>query len=241
MDERELFEKYRETGDIAIRNEIVEKYLYVASLLAKKFAGRGVEYDDLYQVAALALIKGVDRYDPSKGVRFTTFITPTITGEIKNYFRDRSRVIHLPRRVNELRSSIRRAAEELAVERGHDPSAKEIAERLGVTEEEVVRCAEAGGVVSLDHAISDEESTTFHEVLAAEDDGGIERLENREALLSAMKGLSESERALLRYRFGEELSQAETARRMHVSQMYVSRLERKLLARLRESLGEWGS
>ena len=88
-DINELFRRYRETGDIAIRNRIVEKYLYIASVLAKKFVGRGVDYDDLYQVASLALIKGVDRFDERKGLQFSTFITPTITGEIKNYFRDR--------------------------------------------------------------------------------------------------------------------------------------------------------
>lgn len=236
MDDETLFEQYRATGDLALRNEIVEKYLYIAAVIAKKFAGRGVDYDDLYQVASLALIKGVDRFDPSKGVKFSTFITPTITGEIKNYFRDHSRLIHLPRRVNELRSAMKAAAEELTAEQGRSPSAREIAQRIGVSEEEVVRAAEAGGVVSLDHAVSDEEGTTFHELLAAEDEGALDRLENRDALLSAMKGLSDGERALLRYRFGEELSQAETAKRLHVSQMYVSRLERKLLTRLRSFL-----
>ena len=90
MNDEELFQKYRETGDIAIRNQIVEKYLYIASVLAKKFVGRGVEYDDLYQVASLALIKGVERFDERKGLKFSTFITPTITGEIKNYFRDQT-------------------------------------------------------------------------------------------------------------------------------------------------------
>ena len=111
MEDKELFQKYRETGDVSVRNEIVEKYLYIASVLAKKFVGRGVEYDDLYQVAALALIKGVERFDESKGLQFSTFITPTITGEIKNYFRDRSRLVHLPRRVSELRVNLKRASD----------------------------------------------------------------------------------------------------------------------------------
>ena len=96
MIETELFAAYRRTRDVALRNEIVEKNLYIAEVLAKKFVGRGVEYDDLLQVASLALIKGVDRFDETKGVKFSTFITPTITGEIKNYFRDRGRLVHLP-------------------------------------------------------------------------------------------------------------------------------------------------
>ena len=156
MNEEELFRKYRETGDVALRNQIVEKYLYIASVLAKKFVGRGVDYDDLYQVASLALIRGVDRFDERKGLKFSTFITPTITGEIKNYFRDRSRLVHLPRKVSELRVGIKRASEEFFAENGRKPTAAELAKKLGVTEEEVLRCSDAGGVVSLDTPVDRE-------------------------------------------------------------------------------------
>ena len=201
MNEEELFRKYRETGDIAIRNQIVEKYLYIASVLAKKFVGRGVEYDDLYQVASLALIKGVERFDERKGLKFSTFITPTITGEIKNYFRDRSRLVHLPRKVSELRVSIKREAEKFLAETGRNATAKELAARLGVSEEDV-----------------------------------FEDVENRAAVHAALKNLSEEERKLVRYRFGEELSQMETAKRMGVSQMNVSRMERKILQKLKDNL-----
>ena len=93
-----LLRQYKETGDIRIRNEIAEKYLYIADIIAKKFVGRGVDFDDLKQVASLALLRGIERFDPDLGMQFTTFITPTITGEIKNYFRDKSRMIKLPRR-----------------------------------------------------------------------------------------------------------------------------------------------
>ena len=103
----ELFRRYRETGDRAIRNKIAEKYLYIADILAKKFVGRGVEYDDLKQVASLALLKGIDRFDPDLGMQFTTFITPTITGEIKNYFRDKSRLVKLPRKLGEISAAVR--------------------------------------------------------------------------------------------------------------------------------------
>ena len=103
-----LFEQYKETGDIAIRNQIAEKYLYIADILAKKFVGRGVEYDDLKQVASYALLRGIDRFDPALGMQFTTFITPTITGEIKNYFRDKARVIKLPRRLGEISAAIKK-------------------------------------------------------------------------------------------------------------------------------------
>ena len=234
MTESELFQRYRETGDLALRNLIAEKYLFIAAILAKKFVGRGVEYDDLYQVASLALIKGIDRFDERKGIKFSTFITPTVTGEIKNYFRDRSRLIHLPRKVSELRASAARAAEELTKELGKKPTAREIADRLGVSEEDVLYSAEAGGVVSLDRPEGDGDMN-YYDVFPAENDV-FENIETRDVVASALKGLSETEQKLVECRFNEELSQAETARRMGVSQMYVSRMERKILEKLREKL-----
>lgn len=235
--EKELFRRYRETHDIALRNEIVEKYLYIAAVLAKKFVGRGVDYDDLYQVASLALIKGVDRFDERKGLRFSTFITPTITGEIKNYFRDRSRLVHLPRKVSELRVGIKRASEEFFAKNGRKPTAKELAQALGVSEEEILRCSDAGGVVSLDAPVEHEgeEGMSLHEVLPAENDI-FEQVEDRDALASALRTLSAQERDLIRYRFVRELSQMETAKRMGVSQMNVSRMERRVLQKLRDTM-----
>ena len=237
MEDGELFKRYRETGDIADRNRIVEKYLYIASVLAKKFVGRGVEYDDLFQVASLALMKGVERFDESKGLQFSTFITPTITGEIKNYFRDRSRLVHLPRRVAELRVKIKRAADELLTDTGKKPTAQQLAQRLNVTEEEIVRAMEAGAVVSLDrNADQDgEDGMSFYEVLASEDNFA-EQLENRDMVVSAVKKLNDTEKEIIRCRFDEELSQTETARRMGVSQMFVSRMERKILDKLKNDL-----
>ena len=239
MEDSELFRQYRETKDVAVRNKIVEKYLYIAAVLAKKFVGRGVEYDDLYQVACLALIKGVERFDESKGLKFSTFITPTITGEIKNYFRDRSRLIHLPRRVAELRVSLKKASDEILSQTGKKPTVKQLAERLHVSEEEIVRAMEAGGVVSLDRTTEkeDDEGMNFYDILAS-DDGALESFENRDAIMSAVKGLNETERTILDYRFRQELSQTETARRMGVSQMYVSRMERKILEKLKTQLSK---
>lgn len=241
MNERELFSEYRRTRDVALRNEIVERYLYIAAVLAKKFVGRGVDYDDLYQVASLALIKGVERFDETLGLQFSTYITPTITGEIKNYFRDHSRLVHLPRKVSELRGGIRNATEAFFSEHGRKPTAKELAALLHVSEEEILRCAEAGGVISLDKPADGGESGTmsFHEVLPAQDDF-FEEFENRDAVKSAVAELGEAERKIVEYRFGQELSQVETAKRMGVSQMHVSRLERKILQKLRERLAAEG-
>lgn len=235
MDEKELFEQFRETGDPAIRNRIVEENLYIAQMIAKKFVGRGVEYDDLMQVASLALMKGVERFDPSKGVKFSTFITPTIAGEIKNYFRDRSRLIHLPRRISELRANVRRVSERILAETGENPSIARLAEIIGVAEEEIVTAMEAGGVVSLDRPIDGDDDTEFVDVLPDREDA-FERIERRDVVQSALKALSEEEQRLVDFRYGQELSQMETAKRMNVSQMYISRMERKILEKLKVSL-----
>ena len=237
MDENQLFQAYRQTQDVRLRNEIAEKYLFIASMIAKKFVGRGVDYDDLFQVASLALLKGIDRFDETKGLKFSTFITPTITGEIKNYFRDRSRLIHLPRRVAELRVSVKKAEEELALATGKNPTAKEIAEKLNVPEEDVLSCMEAGSVVSLDRPVDgdSEEGASFYDMLPDGEDA-FERIEQKDAVRRAIASLNETEKKLVSYRFGQELSQAETAKRMNVSQMYVSRMERKILQKLKEDL-----
>ena len=234
----ELFRRYRETGDKAIRNKIAEKYLYIADILAKKFGGRGVEYDDLKQVASLALLKGIDRFDPDLGMQFTTFITPTITGEIKNYFRDKSRLVKLPRKLGEISAAVRTFSAEYEGKNGVKPSIREIAESLKLSDEEVVRALEVGGTISLDGAAGtadDESERSLYAVLPDNDDR-YERFETKDAIRSAMKDLSDTEKALVKYRYVDELSQSETAKRLGVSQMFVSRMERKLLAKLRENL-----
>ena len=233
-----LFARYKETGDIALRNQIAEKYLYIAEVLAKKFVGRGVDYDDLKQVAALALLRGIDRFDLSLGMQFTTFITPTITGEIKNYFRDKSRLIKLPRRLGEVSLAVRKFSAEYQTEKGVKPSVKTIADALNFSEEEVIKALEISGTVSLDgmtNGADGEEDKSLHALLGDGEDA-YENFETRESLLSAMRDFSETEKRLIEYRYKDELSQSETARRLGVSQMFVSRMERKLLLKLKDRL-----
>ena len=233
----ELLRQYKETGDIAIRNQIAEKYLYIADILAKKFVGRGVEYDDLKQVAAFALLRGIDRFDPDLGMQFTTFITPTITGEIKNYFRDKSRMVKVPRRLSEISVAVKNFSAQYESQNGVKPSVRVIAETLKLTEEEVVQALEVGGTLSLDSmAGGDENEDKSLYALLADDDDQYENFENREALRSAMRDFTDTERALIQYRYADELSQSETAKRLGVSQMFVSRMERKLLLKLKENL-----
>ncbi len=233
-----LFARYKESGDIKIRNQIAEKYLYIADILAKKFVGRGVEYDDLKQVASYALLRGIDRFDPTMGMQFTTFITPTITGEIKNYFRDKSRLIKVPRRLSEIGSAVRKYSAEYEAEHGKKPNVKQIADALSLSEEEVVKSMEVGGVVSLDGMTSETdngENRTLYSLLA-DDEEAYENFEVKETLRAAMKQFTETERALVKYRYVDELSQSETAKRLGVSQMFISRMERKILLKLKDSL-----
>ncbi len=239
-DERtnELFQRYKESGDIALRNQIAEKYLYIADILAKKFAGRGVEYDDLKQVAAFALVRGIDRFDPDMGMQFTTFITPTITGEIKNYFRDKSRMVKLPRRLGEISLAVKKYAADYQAKEGVKPSVRKIAEALALSEEDVVQALEIGGTLSLDSLAADSEGDNERSFYALLSDGEdkYENFETQETLKAAMKDFSDTEKAVVKFRYVDELSQSETAKRLGVSQMFVSRMERKLLERLREKL-----
>ena len=237
-DVNELFKQYKETGDVAIRNKIAEKYLYIADILAKKFTGRGVEYDDLKQVAAFALIRGIDRFEPDMGMQFTTFITPTITGEIKNYFRDKSRIVKLPRRLGEVSAAVKKYAAEYMAKEGVKPSVRKIAEALSLAEEEVVQALEVGGALSLDTMATEGEKENNKSLYAllASDDSSYEQFETKEALKAVIKELSETERAFVKYRYVDSLSQSETAKRLGVSQMFVSRMERKTLEKLRERL-----
>ena len=233
-----LFEQYKETGDIAIRNQIAEKYLYIADILAKKFVGRGVEYDDLKQVASYALLRGIDRFDPALGMQFTTFITPTITGEIKNYFRDKARVIKLPRRLGEISAAIKKFTVEYESKNGGKPTVQTIASALSLTEEDVVKALEIGGTVSLDGVAQGEDGETEGSLYALLSDGEdkYENFELKETLRAEMRDFSEQEKAIVKYRYMDELSQSETAKRLGVSQMFVSRMERKLLLKLKDRL-----
>ena len=234
---QELFVRYKESGDVAIRNQIAEHYLYIADILAKKFVGRGVEYDDLKQVASYALLRGIDRFDPDLGMQFTTFITPTITGEIKNYFRDKSRMVKIPRRLSEISLAVKNFAVQYEAENGIKPSVRTIAQTLKLSEEEVVQALEVGGTLSLDSMAGgeDNEEKSLYALLA-DDDDQYESFETKEALRAAMQDFSDTEKKLIKFRYVDELSQSETAKRLGVSQMFVSRMERKLLLKLKENL-----
>ena len=233
----ELFALYTQTRDVEVRNKIAEKYLYIAEVYAKRYVGRGVEYDDLYQVAAYALLTGIERFDPEKGVKFSTFITKTIEGTIKNYFRDHSRPMKVSRKIGEQNMAIRKFAAQYEAEHGKKPSVKVIAKALKFDEEDVVIALEVGGTVSLDGlaATEGDENRSLYDLIASDRDD-FDSFEIHETLKAEMADFSEKERAIIRLRFVEGKSQAEIASILNISQMHVSRLERKLVAILHERL-----
>lgn len=230
-----LFREYCKTRDIKLRNILVEKYLYIAEIIAKKFANRGIDYDDLYQVASLALIKALERYDINKGYKFSSFATPTIIGEIKNYFRDKSRIIRLPRKENELLKKLDEAKTQLSATLGRSPKPEELAEYLSVTVEEVLELMESNqkaNPLSLDYYIDEDNETDLSAVIGHEEDGYVS-VENRDFIESIMDKLNDVERKVIYERFYNQRSQKDIADEMGVSQMYISRLERKILRKLK--------
>ncbi len=231
-----LFKEYRRTGDIKIRNRLVENYMYVAEILAKKFAGRGVEYDDLLQIASEALIAGVEKFDPDMGNQFTTYITPTITGIIRNYFRDYSRSVRLPRRIYALSSKVKSAVNDFYKQNGVKPTVKQLSEILGCDEESIIEAMECRAPVSLDTTVKGEDSEVpLYEVIA-DDSQTFEKFEDAEALKTEIKKLAPTEQQVVALRFLQGKSQAEVGKILGVSQMFVSRAERKIIEKLKEAL-----
>lgn len=234
MDSNELFREYAATHDIGIRNRLIEKYLYIAEIAAKKFVGRGVDYEDLYQVASLALVKAIERFEPDREIKFSSFATPSLIGEIKNYFRDSSRVMRLPRRDTELYKKLNTYVEEYVAKTGRKPSIKNIAEQLGVPEErvlEVLEMKQADNVMSLDAALSVGENTSLQAVLGKEDES-FEQIENHDFLKYCLDLLSDTEKKIIEERYFKNHTQKQVAELLHVSQMQVSRMERKILSKL---------
>ncbi|MDO4741632.1 MAG: sigma-70 family RNA polymerase sigma factor, partial [Eubacteriales bacterium] len=175
-----------------LRDAIVEAYLYIAEIVARKFSGRGVDYDDLYQVAALALVKGIERFDAEKGIKFASFITPTMVGEVKNYFRDRSRTIRLPRRSAQMARELREAKAKLEQELGRSPKVSELAEAMGVTEADVLEAMELGNAMtpaSLDAQVAEEDSETPLSNFLGFNDTGYSDFERNDMLERAMSSL----------------------------------------------------
>jgi RNA polymerase sigma-B factor len=223
------------------RDELVTLHLPLVQFLARRFRDRGEPLDDLVQVGTIGLIKAVDRFDPERGVEFSTYATPTIVGEIKRHFRDKGWAIRVPRRLQELRISLGQATAELSQKSGRAPTVHELAEHLGISEDDVIEGlegAQAYSTTSLDaHGGSDDgdESPSLVDRLGG-DDLDLEAVEYRESLKPLLAALPSRERRILALRFFHGMTQSEIAAEVGISQMHVSRLLAKSLATLREGM-----
>jgi len=220
------------------REELILAYLPVAARIARRFEGRGPAPDDLLQVARLALVRAVDRFDPAKGSEFLSFAVPTIVGELKRYFRDSTWAMRVPRRLQELHLSLRTATDELYQQLGHAPTASQLAHHLDVDVADVREAMEVTHVYalrSLDEPGSEPGSPSLADMLGV-DDPELERVVYYSSLARAIKQLSERERQILRLRFYADLSQARIAARIGISQMQVSRILARILETLRAEL-----
>ncbi|MFE4589834.1 RNA polymerase sigma factor SigF [Streptomyces laurentii] len=221
-----------------LRDRLVRMHLPLVEHLARRFRNRGEPLDDLTQVATIGLIKSVDRFDPDRGVEFSTYATPTVVGEIKRHFRDKGWAVRVPRRLQELRLSLTTATAELSQQHGRSPTVHELAERLGISEEEVLEgleSANAYSTLSLDVPDTDDESPAVADTLGAEDEA-LEGVEYRESLKPLLEDLPPREKRILLLRFFGNMTQSQIAQEVGISQMHVSRLLARTLAQLRDKL-----
>jgi RNA polymerase sigma-B factor len=231
--EQQLLRAIHERGDERARQQLAEDMLPLARALANRYAGRGEPLDDLVQVACLGILKAIDGFDIKRDVRFSSYATPTVLGEIKRHFRDRTWAMRVPRGLQELQLQVARTRDRLTVEGGRSPTVQELAEALEAPFEDVLMTIESAGARrarSLDEPMG--EDATLADALGGQDPE-LARAEIRALLDSALDVLSARDREVLRLRFEEDLTQTEIAQEIGVSQMQVSRLIRQSLARLR--------
>src|SRR4051794_25519778 len=237
QEDRALFERYLARRDPVDREVLVERFLPLARQLARRYERPEEPFDDLFQVACLGLVKAIDRFDLSRDVAFSSYAVPTILGEIKRYFRDRTWSVRVPRDLQELSLRVDRKVSELATDLRRQPTVSEIAEAAGIDEEQVLEALEASGAyratsLSLPRSNEDEAGETLGDTLGTSEEGfGL--AENRATLEQLMRAVTPREREVLRLRFEEDLTQAEIGERIGVSQMQVSRIIRQSIARLR--------
>lgn len=230
----DLLCRFCHTRDPELREQIFEKYSYLAEIITKKYANKGIEYDDLYQVASLGLLVAIDRFDCGRGVRFSTFATPTIMGEIKKYFRDKGFIIKLPRKLYEIFSKAERIRSAKEQEGATTPTVDELAEVLQVANKDVresLKYTDIMNMISLEETIYND-SSSLSQVIGVED-GSFLIIENRDFICDSLRRLEPDEKKLIFHRYYKEKTQKEVAKFMGISQMQVSRLERKALKKLK--------
>jgi RNA polymerase sigma-B factor len=236
-EDRALFARYLDKRDPVDREMLVERFLPLARQLARRYQRPEEPFDDLFQVACLGLVKAIDRFDLEREVAFSSYAVPTILGEIKRYFRDRTWSVRVPRDLQELALKVDRAVSDLALDLHRQPTVEEIGQKVGVEEEEVLEALEASGAykaTSLEapRGSEDEAGDTLGDTLGTEEHG-FSLAEDRATIEHLMRSLTPREREVLRLRFEEDLTQAEIGERIGVSQMQVSRIIRQSVGRLR--------
>ena len=234
--ERRLLVRYYQEGDLAAREELVERFLPLARDLALRYTYTNEPFDDLLQVASLGLIKAIDRFEPDRGTKFTSYAAPTILGELKRHFRDKGWALRVPRDLQESAQAVSRETDALSKKLGRSPTVREVAAVLDWTVEEVLEAQEAGAsyeAASLDAptARDDDEAAPLLDLIGGEDPA-YELVESRDAIASSWKALPDEERRVLELRFTSDLTQREIGKRIGCSQMHVSRLLRRALYRL---------
>ena len=225
-----MFSEYKKTKDVHLRDEIVSSYMYIAEILSRKFINRGIDYDDIYQVASMGVLYAVERFDPDRGVKFATFATPTVMGEIRRYFRDKGNFVRIPRRLYE----VFYRAEKLK-RSSSDMSDAELARRLDLSDSVIKEASEAGGtsfIKSLEYEAFADGRMNILNVLGAEDNHFL-MLEDKDFVEYCMKQLNEKERSFVKMRYTDEMTQQQIAERLGISQMQVSRTEKRILKKLR--------
>lgn len=242
-DAESLFAKYAETKDPKIRDRLVVMHQNLVRFLAGKFMNRGEPIEDLVQVGTIGLINAIDRFDPGRGTKFSTYATPTIVGEIRRHFRDKAWSLKVPRRLQELNLSANKAMEALSQRLGRSPTIQEIAQAVNSTEEETIEAIELGNAydtVSLDTKLpyEGESAPLSLAEFVGDIDGSLDNLERYGDLNQAMDCLDQREKSIIYLRFFKDMSQTEVARKLNISQMHVSRLQQKALKRLKELLSD---
>lgn len=240
VDTKELFIIYsKQKNNKEIRNILIERHLYLVNLLSKKYINKGVEFEDIYQVASLALIYAIERYDINKGYEFSSFATPTIVGEIKKYFRDKVWTLRVPRRVQELSKKISEAKIFLQQHNKENPKIKDIANYLNCTEEQVLEVMEASygyQPISLDSSsnddIDDKDILLIDKI--GQDEQSFYNIEQKDFFDKFDKSLNELESKIFKDRFFLNKTQAVIAKELDISQMTVSRLEKKIIEKLKK-------
>lgn len=231
---QEKFEEYYKTRDIKLRDELIEEHMYIVDILSNKYVGKGIEKDDLYQVASLGLIYAIERFDPTKGYAFSSFATPTIMGELKRYFRDKGWVIRVPRRIQNLYKKINTAKKILPQELQRTPTVADIADYLGEDEETILETMEASKVYtpqSLDmkYQLQKGENSVDLADMIGEEDRNFDSVELKDLIDKSKERLNDLEKEILELRYYEGRTQVDIANTLDISQMTVSRIEKKII------------